>query len=477
MPERAWYKSLYWRIAIGFVCFLGVTLVIQAAFFVWIVVRGERDVSAGSLDVFARMVATDLATEIAANGTANIERHVAEQFGSLPRPVWVVLRNGQVIAGRWGDLPAALRRRALMRLRMGGDLFPPGTRERTGMFRFRRFAASTIVVGGRPVGAVIVQAGRPSETVAREFGPMLLLIVTGLVIGMGGLAALVIFRPASRRLQVLAETARKLGAGDTAARAPETGGDEIAGVARAFNQMAQDLVDRAEALQASDRARRQLLADVSHELMTPLTASRGYMETLGMPSIALDEPARSRYLGIVHEESLRLERIIGDLLDLARLEAGGAPLTMEDVPVGQIFARVLARHGQAAKTAKVTLEVRGDEEILVRGDRLRLEQALQNLAANALRHTSPGGQVLLDASRRGEAAVLSVIDNGAGISPEHLPHVFDRFYKADASRREAAGAGSGLGLSIVKAIVERHGGRVTVRSKPGVETAFEIVLP
>ncbi len=477
MSERAWYKSLYWRIAIGFVCFLGVTLVIQAALFVWIVVRGERDVPAGSLDVFARLVATDLSAEIAQHGTGNLEQHIGERYGTLPRPIWVVLRDGRVISGRWGDLPPGLLMRARIRLEAGGALFPGGTTERTGIFRFRRFAAAPIVVGGRQMGAVIVQAGRPSELVAREFGPILLLIAFGLVVAVGGLASVVVFRPASRRLYELADTARRLGAGDTSARAPESGGDEIAGVAKAFNQMARDLVERADALQASDRARRQLLADVSHELMTPLTAIRGYLETLEMPSIDLDEAARVRYLGIVREESLRLERIVRDLLELARLSAGGGELSIEDVPVGQIFARVLARHERAARDGAVSLETRGDQATLVRGDPLRLEQALQNLAANALRHTPPGGRVVLEASRQGEAVVLSVTDNGSGIRPEHLPHVFDRFYKADASRREASGTGSGLGLSIVKAIVERHGGRIGVRSEPGVETVFEIVLP
>ena len=118
----------------------------------------------------------------------------------------------------------------------------------------------------------------------------------------------------------------------------------------------------------------------------------------------------------------------------------------------------MARHEHAAREAGVTLEALGDQAVLVRGDRLRLEQVLQNLAANALRHTPAGGRVVLGAARRGDAVVLSVQDNGAGIQPEHLPHVFDRFYKADASRAEESGTGSGLGLSIVKAIVERHGG-------------------
>jgi two-component system OmpR family sensor kinase len=477
MAERAWYRSLYWRIAIGFVCVLAATLVIQAGLFLWIIVQGEGNVPERTLDAFALLVAADVAAEIQTNGLANVERLLAERYGSLPRPIWIVMNDGTVISGRWGPPPPGLARRLRLRPQRGPGSRMPGTGEGPGAFRPRRLATAPIVVGGQTTGTVVVQAGRPSELVAREVGPMLLLIALGLVTGVGALATVLVFRPASRRLQELGDTARRLGAGDPTARASEAGGDEIAGVARAFNQMAADLVERASALQASDRARRQLLADVSHELMTPLTAIRGYLETLDMPAIALDDAARSRYLGIVREESQRLERLIGDLLDLARLEAGGGAFTIEDVPIGAIFARVIARHEHAAREAGATVEARGDQATLVRGDRLRLEQVLQNLAANALRHTPSGGRVTLDVTRRGEAVVLSVLDTGAGIDPAHLPHVFDRFYKVDASRAGESGAGSGLGLSIVKAIVERHGGRITVRSTPGVGTAFEIVLP
>ncbi len=123
------------------------------------------------------------------------------------------------------------------------------------------------------------------------------------------------------------------------------------------------------------------------------------------------------------------------------------------------------------------LETRGDQALLVRGDRLRLEQALQNLAANALRHTGRGGRVTLEVERRTETTVLRVRDTGRGIPPEHLAHVFDRFYKVDASRAEDHGTGSGLGLSIVKAIVERHGGLIAVRSRLGEGAEFENRAP
>jgi two-component system OmpR family sensor kinase len=266
----------------------------------------------------------------------------------------------------------------------------------------------------------------------------------------------------------------RLGAGDLDARAPEDGGDEVAHLARSFNRMAEDLAARARALEASDRARRQLLADVSHELMTPLTAMRGYIETLSMSELRLDDTTRERYMRIIDEETRRLERIIGDLLDLARLEGGGTTFRREQVDVGALFARVATRHEREMHARRIELDhdIDGGAEV-VDGDPDRLEQALQNLAANALRHTPDGGTVTLRAAPVAEGVRLTVRDTGPGIPPDHLPLIFGRFYKADVSRRAAAG--SGLGLSIVKTIVERHGGTITARNDNGA--VFEITLP
>jgi two-component system sensor histidine kinase BaeS len=278
--------------------------------------------------------------------------------------------------------------------------------------------------------------------------------------------------------------ARRLGAGDLTARAPDQGGDEVAAVASAFNAMAADLSARAAALAEADRARRQLLADVSHELTTPVTAMRGYLETLSMSDMTLDEATRARYLRIIGDETARLERIIGDLLDLARLEGGGGALRFEDVPVADLFARVAARHERACAEAGVTMTASVEPGTpAARGDRGRLEQALQNLAANALRYAPSGSTIELRARPDAEGLVITVADEGPGIPPEHLPHVFDRFYKAEPSRSAAhashgasPASGSGLGLSIVNAIVERHRGRVAVSSAPG-RTVFELTLP
>ncbi len=316
------------------------------------------------------------------------------------------------------------------------------------------------------------------EIVLRELGPTL--TWSGLaLLGIGAmLTALVIFRPARKRLRSLEAAARALGEGRTDVRADERGGDEVSALAHTFNQMAVELESREAALSASDRARRQLLADVSHELMTPLTAIRGYTETLAMPGLSVDAATRSRYFEIVDQETYKLEAIIGDLLDLAKLEGGGSTLAIEPVFIAELFGRVADRHQPTLQSRGITLETIADEELQVNGDLQRLEQALQNVASNAIRHTPDGGTVVLRAEPRESHVHITVRDTGPGIPAEHLPRVFDRFYKVDPSRTTTdTVSGSGLGLSIVRTIVERHGGTISATNAEDGGAIFEIVLP
>jgi two-component system sensor histidine kinase MtrB len=313
----------------------------------------------------------------------------------------------------------------------------------------------------------------------REYGPTLTWAGLALLTVGAVTASLLIFRPTHKRLRSLETAARAVGEGRSDVRASEAGGDEVTALAREFNRMADDLQRRAAALAASDTARRQLLADVSHELMTPLTAIRGYTETLSMPQLQIDDGTRARYLGIVNHETYKLEAVIRDLLDVARLEGGGDSLHVAVVPVEDLFRRVVDRHNPSLheQRIEVTIDV-APEAAEVIGDANRLEQALQNLAANAIRHMPDGGTLVLRAEADGEQIRISVHDSGPGIPPEHLAHIFDRFYKVDQSRAGTrVPSGSGLGLSIVQAIVRRHGGEVRAANSPDGGAIFELQLP
>ncbi|HKT81180.1 MAG TPA: HAMP domain-containing sensor histidine kinase [Vicinamibacterales bacterium] len=512
----SWYRSLYWRIAIGFVVGLAAMLVVQAVLFVWIVPGSGPSVPARP-ERFAPTVATDISEALEQNPSLDLEHFVGSQFGRSALPFIVMMNDGRIVdRSGGGRLSASLIETARMILnrapppfdrpdrgpgrdanpgtgRGGGSGSDSGPGGNPGSGRGRRggrgfgpgfgpgrLDVTPIFLHDEPTGVVVVSPTAPFGFLLRRFAPTLALIGGSVLVFGGILAAVVIFGPARRRLRQVEDAARRLGGGDLTARAPARGGDEVAAVATAFNAMADDLKARADALNAADRTRRQLLADISHELTTPVTAIRGYLETLSMPDWSIDDATRTRYLSVIGDETARLERIIGDLLDLAKLEGGGGSIVIGQVAVDQVFARVADRHERAAAEANVRIVTRIDPgaETLT-GDRDRLEQVLQNLAANALRYAPAGSPVELHARRDGDAIVLTVSDEGPGISPEHLPYVFDRFYKAEESRtvRRTAGSqpsdGSGLGLSIVKAIVERLGGTVSVESRPG-RTVFTL---
>jgi two-component system phosphate regulon sensor histidine kinase PhoR len=218
-----------------------------------------------------------------------------------------------------------------------------------------------------------------------------------------------------------------------------------------------------------------MLADVSHELKTPLTAMRGYVETLHREDVSLDDVTRERYFQTLERETERLDRIVKDLLDLARLENGVVDLDVRVFAIRRLFEHVVARHERDAQRRRVEacLHVDDAADQMV-ADPNRIEQLIENLFANALRHVPDGGRINLEARLHDQAYVLTVEDSGSGIDEAHVPHVFERFYKVDAARSN--GSGSGLGLSISKAIVERHGGTIAVESVPG-RTVFTMRFP
>jgi len=266
-------------------------------------------------------------------------------------------------------------------------------------------------------------------------------------------------------LNRLAEAAQAIGAGKQYRHVEVSGSVEIAALATAFNDMA-------DALEKAESVRRNMVADVAHELRTPLSVLQGNLRAV------LDGvyPLENAEIARLYDQTRVLSRLVNDLHDLTLAEARQLPLNLQSTNLRQVIDSVVKTFGPVAETEHVTLAVHIDEPLpAIMGDSVRLMQVLHNLLANALRYTPPGGEIEVLACLEDKAVCLIVKDTGDGIPQEHLPHVFERFYRADKARSRVNG-GSGLGLAIVRAIVEAHGAHITVRSQgiAGQGTTFSI---
>lgn len=300
---------------------------------------------------------------------------------------------------------------------------------------------------------------------AASLSPGPILAAAGLVAALAVAGSLLVSRRVVRPIRALTGASYRLGQGDLTERVPVVGRDELAGLARSFNRMA-------DSLQRGEERQRRLTADVAHELRTPLANLRGYLEAL-KDGVVTPDP---ELFASLHEEAVLQQRIVDDLQDLALAEAGSLLYHRSQVDLGELLETCRTAHQAVAETAGVRLAVSNDDPGCVNADPDRLRQVLGNLVGNALRATAAGGSVALAARREGAYAIVTVSDTGTGIPREHLPYVFDRFWRADAARGRATG-GSGLGLAIARQIVTDHGGTIRVASELGAGTTFTIRLP
>jgi two-component system sensor histidine kinase ResE len=248
------------------------------------------------------------------------------------------------------------------------------------------------------------------------------------------------------------------------------GPQEVQDLTRAFNSMVQRV-------NSSQKSQRDFVANVSHELKTPLTSIQGFAQAI-LDETADTPEARKQAAQIIYNESGRMHRLALDLLDLARLEAGTADLKMSAVDVSVLLRGIVEKFTPQAQKAGVVLQVNIPNDLpSLNADGDRLAQVFTNLVDNALKFTPANGQVTLSAKSVGVEMELSITDTGRGVPEDALPRLFDRFYQADASRAGGDGHGAGLGLSIVKEIVQAHGGKIGVRSQVGHGTKFVIHLP
>lgn len=313
---------------------------------------------------------------------------------------------------------------------------------------------------------LVVLVARNSPTI--DWGDLLGRLVVPLLVAavVAALAARLLSGWLQRRLGELDEAARALAGGDLAARAPEQGDDEIADVARAFNEMA-------ARLQSTHEREREFLMSVGHDLRTPLTTIGGYAEAL--EEGVLDEADTRRAAGVLSAETSRLRRLVEDLMLLAQLEAREFTLRPEPVDVAAHLREVAEGFRPRADAARVRLAVAIEETGLRHVDPDRLAQVAGNLLENALRYTPEAGEVTLAVRPADAGLEIAVSDTGPGIDAADLPHVFEKFYVARKYRREHP-EGSGLGLSIVRRLVDAMPGDVQVASAPGEGTTVTVVL-
>jgi signal transduction histidine kinase len=277
----------------------------------------------------------------------------------------------------------------------------------------------------------------------------------------------VLARTLTRPLRELTAATRAVAKGRLGQQVPIRSRDELGDLAASFNQMSTDLAKATE-------LRRQMTADVAHELRTPLTVMAGYIEAL-RDGVLKPTPDRFEAMSL---EANQLKRLVDDLRTLSLSDAGELTLARQAIAPQTLLQRVEAAFSPQAAEAHIALRVISDEPLPeLDVDPERIVQVLENLVSNAIRHTDEGGEIVLSARSSGTDVLLAVQDSGRGIASEALPHVFDRFYRAEAGRA-AEGGESGLGLAIAKSIVEAHGGSITA-SSPGLGqgATFTVRLP
>lgn len=395
-------------------------------------------------------------------GASRLER----QLVNAPNRIMVVDGAGRVIGDpRLFDI----RPTSVPRLLSGGSSFDSG---RIGTLEYVGIPVSR---QKRVVGAVYVAyhvggsgfADAVSGTVRFVASEWWQFLVAGAVAAFIALfLSRILARGLTQPLRDMANAARRMARGEYGHRVPVRSRDEVGQLAEAFNRMSGEMA-------GLERLRRDLVANVSHELKTPISALRAHLENL-LDGVEEPNPA---VLALMLQQSERLTRLIEQLLELSRIESGDLPLEPEPVPLAPLVERVVGEVSAArpGKAIAVRAEVPSSGPV-VRADRERLHQVLLNLLDNAFRFTPNGGSVVVRALEQGRVCQVSVEDDGPGIPQEHLALVFERFYRVDPSRSRDDG-GTGIGLAIARSIVEAHGGEIWAESEPGRSTRFTFSLP
>ncbi len=364
-----------------------------------------------------------------------------------------------------------------------GDYTPPlsGDDPRS-LGRQKVFSAAPVDVDGRRVGYLyVILASEQFDSVAQMLAGSYVVkrntLLSLVVVVFALLAGLLLFAVLTRRLRRLTRAVEDFQDAGFTGVLPQSrhGGDEIDRLTLSINMMAERIARQVQRLQDTDSQRRELVANVSHDLRTPLASLQGYLETLHLKGDTLGRTERMHYIGVAHRHCRHLGRLVGELFDLARLEANEVQPVLEPFSLPELVQDVVHKFELRAGQCDVTLLAQYDEDLpFVVGDIALIERVMDNLIENALRHTPAGGTVTVAVQPAGAAVTVQVIDTGAGIAAEDLPNIFERFYQSDKMRTRG---GAGLGLAIARRIVELHGCSIRAESRIGRGTTLSFDLP
>lgn len=502
LPGRT--PSLYWTFALAFLMVLALAAALQALVVFTVVRPFARQFLRAEAETLTRTAALRIETLAVGDTTLVLSPPVV--FPNRPResPILLVYVNaaGRAVADR--PFPRERLRELLQRIGVstvidttrfersmppGFSALPDSARRRDlafGSGRWRRggrargwsrgvdlLARAEVEAIGPARGSVLaITPVRPLvEWPAGAPRPFLLFLPVAGLVSVG--AGVLLFRGLARRLRQLELHTGRVADGDLSARIPDPGGDEIGRLGQSLNEMTARLALAREKLDSADLERRRFLADVTHELSTPLTSLRGYAETLLDPRVPVDEGEHREYLRHILASAERMDLLVRDLLDLARLEGPAPALERERLDWSSLCQEAVKRFQPRFRDAGVQLHWNGDGAAIVFADGRRLEQVIDNLLGNALRYVPRGGQVWVT-SPRADRIELIVEDDGPGFEPADLPFLFNRFYRGDSARSEG---GTGLGLAIVSEIVRRHEGEIRAENRTGGGASISVRLP
>ncbi|MFA5844153.1 MAG: ATP-binding protein [Coriobacteriia bacterium] len=404
----------------------------------------------------------------ASKGLAAALRDVGPQTASRVR---LLDSRGVSLADSGGRAGVAYGSLPEVRQALGGVY---GARRRvTSAGRVGLYVATPVLVDGRVAGVAYSSASTFSTLTLLSDYRLRLIAVIALFAAGTLLLTEALSRWLARPLRGLEAGAVDIARGDHSRRVAPEGSRETRALADAFNIMAEEVERVVTELREEERRKSRFVSDVSHELRTPLTAIRGAAETLLEDGVPPDDSRR--FLGTIVHESDRLARLANDLLTLERMEGATGELPLRLIDLGALARRALESLAPVVDARDVRVELRGAAPDVL-GDPDRLQQVVANLVDNATRMTPPGGTVAVELTEEDGRSTISVLDGGPGLAENDLPHVFERFYRAQPSRDRGTG-GAGLGLSIVRAIVTAHGGDVLAVNRPEGGARFTVRLP